>query len=146
MEYNRSARQIDYEAKARYDAADRTAREICHRLTERARRGCLDRDETYNSLKRIVLTKYLLEPEDATSDYFNALGEISIAKVLGTSVEEARGRDLEAKCNGTSSVMTKKILLMIFLQRELPIVIDDTTAVEMLTIAELADFIYSQMV
>lgn len=146
MEYNRSARGIDIEAKAKYDEAERIAKGLCTQLLSLRRNGELDKELVSTTIRDIVLAKYYLSHEDAVSEYFNALGELSIAKSLGKSVSEVRGLDLEAKCNGTSSVMTKKILLMIFLQRELFVEISSEAASNILTISELADLIFSKLV
>ena len=139
MEYNRSARGIDIEAKAKYDEAERIAKGLCTQLLSLRRNGELDKELVSTTIRDIVLVKYYLSHEDA-------LGELSIAKSLGKSASEVRGLDLEAKCNGTSSVMTKKILLMIFLQRELFVEISSEAASNILTISELADLIYSKLV
>ena len=146
MEYNRSARHIDEEAKRRYDEADRVAKAFCGSLAKAWDGEPLGFDEVAGYVRDITFTKYGLSPTDATSEYFNALGEISIAKSLGKSIDEIKGRDLEAKCNGASSVMTKKYLLVIFLNRELGISIDLEAAVDAITIPQMAELVYDALV
>lgn len=145
MEYSLSARGIDPVAKDRYDTADRRAKELCGDLLHLKACNMLTEKAVFDLVQEIVLSKYYLTHNDTISDHFNALGEISIAKTLGKAVEDIRGIDLEAKCNGTSSVMTKKILLVIFIQRELSISIESELVPDLETISELASLVHSKM-
>lgn len=54
MEYNRSARGIDIEAKAKYDEAERIAKGLCTQLLSLRRNGELDKElvSTTNSRYR----------------------------------------------------------------------------------------------
>jgi hypothetical protein len=79
------------------------------------------------------------------TDHFNGLGEISIAKALGKGRSSIAGIDLEAKCNGTSSVMTKKILLIIFLNNALNIHIDPQVSAEITDIRHLAETVFEAL-
>jgi hypothetical protein len=141
MEYNISPRSIDYDLKKRYQQADIDAQQIAQRL-RLIPKGDLRVSEIYDGIKEIVRIKYFLDADDMITDHFNGLGEISIAKALGVDRSAVVGIDLEAKCNGTSSVMTKKILLIICINRELNIEIDPHTAAEITTISQLATAIF----
>ncbi len=141
MEYNISPRSIDYDLKKRYQQADADAQQIAQRL-RMISEDDLRVSDIYDGVKEIVRIKYFLDHDDMITDYFNGLGEISIARALGVDRSAVVGIDLEAKCNGTSSVMTKKILLIIFINRELGIEIDPHTAAEITNISQLATAIF----
>lgn len=144
MEYNTSARGENAELKARYLEADRISREIVQQLLAQCASE-LDEALVYEALHEIVRVKYFLEPADMVTEHFNGLGEISIAKALGKDPSEVKGIDLEAKCNGTSSVMTKKILLAMFLNREMHIALAPDVVANATTIRALAHETFAQL-
>ena len=80
-------------------------------LLGKVNQGCCTIEDVNATVEKVVRAKYFLEDCALQSNYFNYLGELSIARMLGKDISEIKGIDLEAKCNGTSSVMTKKILL-----------------------------------
>ena len=73
------------------------------------------------------------------------MGELSIARMLGKDISEIKGIDLEAKCNGTSSVMTKKILLFMFMNKELGIAISAEDAANSYTLQDLSILAFEQL-
>lgn len=145
MEYNTSARGENTELKARYLEAERISRNIVQQLLALPA-DQLDETAVYDAFHEIVRVRYFLEPADMITDHFNGLGEISIAKALGKDPSEVKGIDLEAKCNGTSSVMTKKILLAIFLNREMGIALAPDVVADATTIRALAHETYELLV
>jgi len=144
MEYNTSPRTIDYALKERYAQADLDAQQIAGKL-RLIPSGDVGMPEVYSSIAEIVRIKYFLAQDDMITDYFNGLGELSIAKALGMDRSAVAGIDLEAKCNGTSSVMTKKILLIIFLNKELDIGIDPHTSAEIVNLSQLATAVFDSL-
>ena len=61
------------------------------------------------------------------------------------SIEAVRKNELDSKCEGTSSSMTKKILLTIALNKALEIDIDAETTADITTITELCDAVRAQL-
>lgn len=90
-------------------------------------------------IAKYVQIRYLLTDEDMqVTEHFNGLGEISLSRGLGLPVEVIRTSELDAKCQGTSSAMSKKILLVIALNKLLGITIDATTTADITTVTQLA--------
>ena len=145
LEYNINAKiGIDPAIKAKYDQADNKARLLLRNLSETSQER-LNEAAIKSCITEVTRIKYFLDRENMTSEYFNALGELSVAKRLGIDVSQVKGIDLEAKCNNTSSVMTKKILLVIFIGKELGIQIDADRASNAITISELSRLVYEQL-
>lgn len=145
MEYNTSARGINYQLKAKYDAAEEVAHGYCLELLGKVNQGCCTIEDVNATVEKVVRAKYFLEDCVLQSNYFNYLGELSIARMLGKDISEIKGIDLEAKCNGTSSVMTKKILLFMFMNKELGIAISAEDAADSYTLQDLSILAFEQL-
>lgn len=115
MEYNISARNTDHLLKEAHNKAAESA----NALLAATRAGSLRRSRALRSPARIrarpgtcwALTTW------RKATHLNYLGELSLARSFDMSVEEIRRTELDAKCENTSSSMTKKILLVIALNR-----------------------------
>lgn len=145
MEYNTSARGVNVQLKEKYDAAEKTAQGYCQELLGKVEKGDFKQEDVYEAIEKIVRAKYFLEDCELQSNYFNYLGELSIARMLGKDISEIKGIDLEAKCNGTSSVMTKKILLFMFVNHELGIAISAEDAANSFTLQDLTILTFAQL-
>ena len=98
------------------------------------------------ALREYVRVRYLLGPHDLEeSDHLNYLGELSLARSFDMSVEEIRRTEVDAKCENTSSSMTKKILLVIALNQVLQIDISPEATAELTTIGELCQEAWRQL-
>jgi len=144
MEYNTTPKTIDRALEKRYQQADADARIIAKALASTPPND-VNQPNVYTAIREITRIKYLLDRKDMVTDYFNGLGELSIAKALGKDRTAIAGIDLEAKCNGTSSVMTKKILLIIFLNNTLDIRIDPHTSAEITDIDRLSEIVFQAL-
>lgn len=142
MEYNVSARNPNHALKKKVaDAASRA-----DSLFESWDPQGNDEHSLCETVKEYVRLRYLLEPEDMLeTEHLNHLGEASIARSLGMSIEAVRKNELDSKCEGTSSSMTKKILLTIALNKALRIDIDAETTADITTITELCDAVRAQL-
>lgn len=145
MEYNISARGVDKRLKARYEASEAEAVNYCGELLRLRDTGDLSYDVVYKYMERIVRAKYYLDEEVLDSNRFHYLGELSVARALGRNISEIQGIDLEAKCNGTSTVMTKKILLFMFINRQLGVSISAEQAADALSLDDLALLVFQQL-
>lgn len=91
-----------------------------------------------SQLQGYVCSKFMLEPGECDSEVLAELSAASIAKVVKLPKGQLAKQDLSMNCAGVSSVETKKILLLIALQRALGIQIDPDLAPEIRTMDDLA--------
>lgn len=139
MEYNTSAKGPNLELKKRLDEAARDA----DRLLIEKGAATADEEELVDILREYVRLRYLLKPGDISQeDGFNYLGELSLARSLDVPIDQVRKTELDSKCEGTSSSMTKKILLIIALGKALNVSTDPESNAEITTIDELARELY----
>ena len=134
MEYN-SARGVNTELRDRIQAAGKRA----DTLMAQTCAGSPSFEELVEAVKEYTRIRYLLEPEDMKEDAMRYLGELSLARGLGMPVEQVRRTELDTKCKDTSSEMTKKILLVISLNKALGINIDETQTAEITSISAIAE-------
>ena len=83
----------------------------------------------YEDLYGFILSKYILLGD--VTDVYNLteLAELSVAKTIQMPKEESRQLDGAHSCEGTTSAMNKKVLLLMALQKGLGIkFLPDTTA------------------
>ncbi len=79
-------------------------------------------EQLHGDLYGFVLCKYLLTENDCKEVYsLNELAERSVAKTIQMTGEDAFKADSKVSCEGTTSAMNKKVLLLMALQRELGI-------------------------
>lgn len=79
-------------------------------------------EELHKDLHPFVLCKYLLYGDDADEVYsLDELAEKSVAKTIQMTGQDAFKADSKVSCEGTTSAMNKKVLLLMALQRELGI-------------------------
>ncbi|MBE6472315.1 MAG: hypothetical protein E7Z99_01855 [Coriobacteriaceae bacterium] len=134
MEYD-SARGINTELRDRIQAAGKRA----DALMAQTCAGSPSFEELVVAVKEYTRIRYLLEPEDMKEDVMRYLGELSLARGLGMPVEQVRRTELDTKCKDTSSEMTKKILLVISLNKALGINIDETQTAEITSMSAIAE-------
>lgn len=134
MEYN-SARGVNVELRDRIQAAGKQA----DALMSKTCAGNPSFEELVAAVKEYTRIRYLLEPEDMEHDAMRHLGELSLARGLGMSVDQVRKTELDSKCENTSSEMTKKILLVIALNKAMGINITDTQTAEITSMNAIAE-------
>lgn len=97
----------------------------------------LSQEALYLHLRRFILFKFQLDPETVQTDSIAEITDLSLAKTAKLSKEMAEQIDNAKACDGASSAMVKKALLLTALQRGLDITLDKKVAVRCKTIAEL---------
>ena len=102
-------------------------------------------DEIDRLVREYVKARFFLEEEDLALDTFNALGQMSIARTTGLDPAQVLTADLSVRCDGSSSVLTKKILLIIALNRALELGISPEESVEITSLSALIDRVASVM-
>lgn len=141
MEYNMGPGRRDRVLEKRYEVAEREAKLIAERLNA----GALPSFEEFEeAVHGYVRARMLLAPEDELVDSLNALGQMNLARALGVSVPDLSRIDMEAKCGGTSAVMTKKILLIVALNRDLGVKIAPEVAADITKLSDLVARLYKQ--
>lgn len=112
-------------------------------------RNCLPEQRShtflYIQLQGYVCSKFMLDPGEYDSEFISELSAASISKVSKIPKGELAQKDLSMNCAGISSVETKKILLLIALQRALGIKIDPDLAPTIRTLDDLADVVKMEL-
>lgn len=95
----------------------------------------------YVQLLGYVCSKFMLELGECDSESLSELSAASISKVARIPRGGLAEQDISMNCAGISSVETKKILLLIALQRSLGIQIDPNLVPMIRTVDDLADIV-----
>lgn len=141
MEYNISARETNEALKKRLQEAALHAETVLLSFVDADRTP----EGVRAAVREYVRIRYLLEEGDLVSDSLNYLGEASLARGLGMTIDQVRRSELDSKCENTSSSMTKKILLIIALNKVLGIDIDSDRTADIATLTELGDEVFFQL-
>ena len=105
----------------------------------------LTRDFLRKTLRRYIFCKYLLEETDYTGDDLNEITEYSLAKSLRISKDLVKEFDLAKSCGGGSSVITKKTLLLMAIQREFGVFLPSEGIGRVKTITDLSNLVWEAM-
>ncbi|BDE96871.1 hypothetical protein [Raoultibacter timonensis] len=105
-------------------------------LEQIAQAGC-DRDAVHALLKAYIGYKFLLADDEMGSEDIAALSKASVDKLLANHRKEAL-QDVSSVCAGASSASTKKVLLIMALQKGLGIRFDARASGAVKTIDDLA--------
>lgn len=95
-------------------------------------------------LRRYVLIKFLLEEECGTED-FHALAQQSMARSMKISPQLVEQFDLAKSCDGTSSLMVKKVLLLRSIEKGLELELPAEETTRFGTLTGLADLVWRTM-
>lgn len=97
-------------------------------------------------LRAYILSKYLLsEQELPEGEVFSDIVQASLAKSMKISGELVEQFDRAQSCDGTTSAMAKKILLILALQRELEILLDETACAKITTLSDFTRLVFDTM-
>ena len=77
-----------------------------------------DREAVYHLLREYIRCRFVLVDDDFWSDDFDELSEYSIRKLLRLQKDEPL-HDISMTCTGSSSVTTRKVLLLLTIQKKL---------------------------
>ena len=95
-----------------------------------------DRSAVHALLKRYIKSKYLLDETEMECEDIAALSKASVDKLLANHRKEAL-QDVSSVCTGSSSASTKKVLLVMSIQKGLGIKFDAKTSGSLKTIGDL---------
>ena len=110
---------------------------ICQRVAARDWKN----GEFYFLFRKYFLGKYMLMEEEAVSDDINELTRISIEKLSSLDKKLIKNVEEAASCDGASSVITKKALFYMVMQKELGIQADPALLTSAKTIVQLAEIV-----
>ena len=105
----------------------------------------MEEDELHTYIYDYVLYKYNLFGEVADVYVLDDLAELSVAKAIKLSKEQAIAYDNKASCDGASSAMNKKVLLLMAIQKELNIKFPLDEVVQIKDTKKLTSVVYRQL-
>lgn len=105
----------------------------------------LDYSVLKECLTDFVLAKYMLSREEAEGVEFQQLAELSLAKNMKISKELVKEYDMAQGCAGTSSVIAKKTLLFMAIQKQLHIKLPPEKLPVLHSFEELAQLVWNTM-
>ena len=105
----------------------------------------MEEDELHTYIYDYVLYKYNLFGEVADVYVLDDLAELSVAKAIKLSKEQAIAYDNKASCDGATSAMNKKVLLLMAIQKELNIKLPLDEVVQIKDTKKLTSVVYRQL-
>lgn len=105
----------------------------------------MEEDELHTYIYDYVLYKYNLFGEVADVYVLDDLAELSVAKAIKLSKEQAIAYDNKASCDGATSAMNKKVLLLMAIQKELNIKFLLDEVVQIKDTKKLTSVVYRQL-
>ena len=105
----------------------------------------MEEDELHTYIYDYVLYKYNLFGEVADVYVLDDLAELSVAKAIKLSKEQGIAYDNKASCDGATSAMNKKVLLLMAIQKELNIKFPLDEVVQIKDTKKLTSVVYRQL-
>lgn len=105
----------------------------------------MEEDELHTYIYNYVLYKYNLFGEVSDVYVLDDLAELSVAKAIKLSKEQAIAYDNKASCDGATSAMNKKVLLLMAIQKELNIKFPLDEVVQIKDTKKLTSVVYRQL-
>ena len=105
----------------------------------------MEEDELHTYIYDYVLYTYNLFGEVSDVYVLDDLAELSVAKAIKLSKEQAIAYDNKASCDGATSAMNKKVLLLMAIQKELNIKFPLDEVVQIKDTKKLTSVVYRQL-
>ena len=102
-------------------------------------------DELHTYIYDYVLYKYNLFGEVADVYVLDDLAELSVAKAIKLSKEQAIAYDNKASCDGATSAMNQKLLLLMAIQKEFNLKFPLDEVVQIKDTKKLTSVVYRQL-
>ncbi len=99
----------------------------------------------HEHLYNFVLAKFMMTKDDCPNDNFTDIANASLAKSMKISPELVKEFDNAKSCSGTSSVMAKKVLLFLKIQKELDIILPAERSAKIKTMSDLSDMVWDTL-
>lgn len=94
---------------------------------------------------RYMCAKFLLEPEEITTDNFYEICQISAEKASKLPHGSIDAAEAASKCGGATTAMNKKILFLLAVNREYGITLTADDSVQIDTFTQLCDAVYQKI-
>ncbi len=94
---------------------------------------------------RYMCAKFLLEPEEITTDNFYEICQISAEKASKLPHGSIDAAESASKCGGATTAMNKKILFLLAVNREYGITLTADDSVQIDTFTQLCDAVYQKI-
>lgn len=133
---------ITVDIKERLLAANAAAAEQINFIRSGATK---DYSVLFNHVRQYVMHKFLLTEADLCTDNLFELAEISIANSTNIRRQDLAELDVSLNCTGESSVITKKVLLLLALQKGLAIQFSPDETADIETLPQLAAVIFRDL-
>ncbi len=105
----------------------------------------LTREFFHKSLRNYILYRFMLDEKECTSENMDEITEISLAKSAGISKELVQDLDIAKTCSGGSSAMTKKVLLLLAVQRDFDVYLPTEGTGNVRTLSDLSELVWNAM-
>ena len=105
----------------------------------------MEEDELHTYIYDYVLYKYNLFGEVADVYVLDDLAELSVAKAIKLSKEQAIAYDNKASCDGATSALNKKVFLLMAIQKEFNIKFPLDEVVQIKDTKKLTSVVYRQL-
>ena len=105
----------------------------------------LSKDAFKTMFMQYMCAKFLLEPEEITTDNFYEICQISAEKAAKRPHGELDAAEAASKCGGATTAMNKKILFLLAVNREYGINVTAEDSVKIDTFTQLCDCIYCKL-
>ncbi len=92
-----------------------------------------------------VICKFMLQGEDPNQHSFPDLAELSLSRSMKVSKELVNEFDIARSCDGATSVMTKKVLLFLAIQKALGIELPASRSATLTTMTDFSDMVWDAM-
>ena len=100
----------------------------------------LSREILEEHMRRYIYFKYMIMGEKIDTDNMDELANLSLSKSLKIDRSLLEGIDSPSACGGASSVIMKKVLLYLALQRDFGFEFNPTDTANAITVHDLAVF------
>lgn len=114
------------------------------RIIDDMQRANITRGEFRCDVRDYTLAKFLLDPQEATSDDIFELAEISIEKLLAMNDKSILLAVGSTTCTNQSSTDIKKVLLSLALQKGMGVKLEPDESAACETTQQLADVLYDR--
>lgn len=93
-------------------------------------------------MRQFILAKFLLDTADLTTDDFNEITEISLARGARLSPDVIAEFDTAQSCDGATSAMVKRVLLFRTIEKGLDVTLDTRQSVLVSTLDDVTDMVW----
>lgn len=110
-------------------------------IEEYLSRQLINQAELADAIKKYIAAKQQLEEEEV-SDNITIMVRISVSKASGIPIEKLKEMDRPGACGSAPTVLAKRILLFLDVQKKLGVSMNPKDAQKIQTVQDLAEVLY----